>query len=276
MANLNEDVAQAINRLNTAWDDEHNLRIEAWNLQREAEAAAADQAQQEQRERVEEQRRLEEAEAERERKEADKKKPKFGTINNARLPPTVLVPRPPQYAIQKINSFEFVELWYFSPEACAEASRNYKSQADDTFGVTQSNDVLTLRPVASVKASRLARSDHDLTFGEMLQAKNTFLHHIKQASWPDTHVNALAEFFWHLENHPMRTNENGNMIVLHYASRVRRQWHDDLKNNPGNAFNIALINDALLSSIAFEINSNEQARVSRKVSSSPPLFYSLP
>ena len=63
-------------------------------------------------------------------------------------------------------------------------------------------------------------------------------------SWPSKHVNALAKFFWNLENHPIRHNENGDRIALLYASRIRRQWHDDLKINNGSAFNIALISEA--------------------------------
>ena len=66
MGSFNENAEQSIDCLNSAWDIEHNLRVEAWNLQREAEAQEAQQAQQEQRERDEEQRRIEEAKAEKE------------------------------------------------------------------------------------------------------------------------------------------------------------------------------------------------------------------
>jgi hypothetical protein len=178
-----------------------------------------------------------------------------------------MLPRPSQYAIQKLITFDFIELWYFSLEGCAEAHRNHKSQADDAFGISSAHDVLTLRLVTSVKASRLARADHDLSFSELLQAKNVFLQHTKRNGWLDKHVNALAQFFWNLENHPIRFTEHGDTITLHYASRVQQRWHDDLKNNSGDAFNISLISDVLMNSIAFEVNSSIQIAATRKVSS---------
>ncbi|KAH0832877.1 hypothetical protein J3R83DRAFT_11828 [Lanmaoa asiatica] len=153
-------------------------------------------------------------------------------------------------AILRINSFDFVELWYFSPEGCSEAAKNHRSQADGILGLT-----------------RNARPDHGLSFSEFLRAKNSFLHHIKQVPWPDKHVNALAEFFWNLGNHPIRVSENGDLIALHYASRVRQRWHEDLKNNTGAAFDISLINDTLMNNIAFEINFNIQAEIIRKAES---------
>ena len=271
MASYDEDVDQAIHHLNTAWNDEHDQRVDAWNREHKAKAQENECQRLERREAEEEQRRIKEAEIERERKEAEKKKPKINDFNENRPPPGVIALQPSQYALQKLVTYDYVELWYFSPEGCTDASHNYKSHADDAFGITSSNDVLTLRPVASIKASHFARADHDLNFSELLQAKNTLLQLMKP-SWPSKHVNALAEFFWNLENHPIRHNENDDRIALLYASRIRRQWHDDLKINNGSAFNIALISEALMSSTAFKVNSSIQAAATRKVSlfSYPP------
>ncbi|KAG8214776.1 hypothetical protein J3R82DRAFT_9911 [Butyriboletus roseoflavus] len=194
-----------------------------------------------------------------------RKSPKSVTSTSPCHPPSIIAPQPSQYAIQKISAFDFVELWYFSPEGCSEAACNHKSQADDMFGLSNTNEILTLHPVASVRVSRNARANYDLLFSEFLQAKNAFLYHIKQATWPDKHVNALAEFFWNLKNHSMHVNENGDLIALHYAFCIHRQWHDELKSNSGNTFNILIINDNLMNSIAFEMNSNIQAKVSHKV-----------
>lgn len=135
---------------------------------------------------------------------------------------------PLQYVMQKITTFDFVEFWYFSPEGCSKAAKNHCSQADDTFGLTSTNNVLTLCPVALVRASCLTHADHDLSFAKFLQAKNSFLHHIKQALWPNKHVDALAKFFWNLKNHSIHTNKNGDLITLHYISYICHQWHDDL------------------------------------------------
>ncbi|KAG6371329.1 hypothetical protein JVT61DRAFT_9628 [Boletus reticuloceps] len=263
------DEQQAVTRLNEIWEQDRARRVVAWDQQRAEQQRADERAQQEERAEEEERIRLGQVEAEKERKEAEKKKPKINDFDSDLPPPSVIVPRPSQYAIQKITSFEFVEMWYFSPDGCSEAARNHRSQADDALGLSATNDILTLRPVASVKASKNARPDYELSFSEFLQAKNSYLHHIKQISWPDKHVNALAEFFWNLENHPARSNPNGDLVALHYAARIRRQWHDDLKNNTGKAFNISIINENLMNVLVFEVNSTIQAKVISKVSSSP-------
>ena len=261
----NKEVAAAIERLSTAWEDDHHVCVEAWNLQREVEDQETERIHQERRQREEEQRQLKEAEAEKERRDAEKKKPKINDLNENCPPPSIIIPRPSQYALQKISTFNFIELWYFSPKGCSEASQVNKSQADDTLSITNVNNVLTLRPVASIRASCNACADHELAFGEFMQAKNSFLYHVKEALWPPKHVDALAELFWNLENHPICVSENSNLIALHYASRICRCWHDDLKNNTGSAFNISLISDTLMNNITFELNSNIQAKVARKV-----------
>jgi hypothetical protein len=65
--------------------------------------------------------------------------------------------------------------------------------------------------------------------------------------WPDKAIVALAKNFTHLEVHAYRKREYGEQALLTYQARVRRNWHDVLKQNT--AFNIALFNDNLLQSI---------------------------
>ena len=58
------------------------------------------------------------------------------------------------------------------------------------------------------------------------------------------HVDALSLFFWNLETHPIRENPHGDDIIPTSASRLRRQWHDDLKANT--AGNISIISADLI------------------------------
>ncbi|KAF8836712.1 hypothetical protein BDN67DRAFT_1014442 [Paxillus ammoniavirescens] len=134
----------------------------------------------------------------------------------------------------------------------AEASKYNRSNADEIFGISKFDNILTLHSVASIKASCNSLEDHELSFEAFLQAKNNFLFYAKKASWPGKHLDALAEFFWNIKTHSMCFNANGNAMVLTYAWRVRRSWHDDLKANK--AFNIAIINDELMKNISWEIN----------------------
>ncbi|KAG2354207.1 hypothetical protein BDR07DRAFT_1382428 [Suillus spraguei] len=226
--------AQVTNRMVVSWTQSHRQRVDDWNQEREQEeheAAEAAQARAAQEEEV------------RERQEADAEK-ELGDF---------ITPRPAQYAISKINNFEYTELWYFSPDGCKDAQRSSQSTAEDGYGLTQvDNAVLALRPLSAFKASKSAIPDHELTFLTFLRAKNTFLTHISKAKWPQANIDALSLFFWHLENHPIRNNSDiGDLVVLHYASRVRQDWHDRLKRDE--AFNIGVLNENLIRSINDEL-----------------------
>ncbi|KAI6030510.1 hypothetical protein F5J12DRAFT_713817, partial [Pisolithus orientalis] len=80
------------------------------------------------------------------------KKPQMANFTIGHLPPSILVNQPSQYATNKFASCDYIELWYFSPEGCSDAAKNSRSNADDTFRLSSTNDLLTLHPVASVKA----------------------------------------------------------------------------------------------------------------------------
>ncbi|KAF8837037.1 hypothetical protein BDN67DRAFT_1014187 [Paxillus ammoniavirescens] len=179
----------------------------AWNQQQATEAQVQAEAEHAQIEEEAEALLLAEEEVKWERKEAEKKKLKMNDFNKMSSVPSVIIQRPSQYALQKLSTFDFVDLWYCSPTGCTEATRNNRANADDTI------------------------KDHELTFEVFLQAKNNFLFYAKNALWPPKHLDALAEFFWNIETHPMRSNPNGNTIVLTYVLRVQCNWHDDLKAN---------------------------------------------
>ncbi|KAF8549729.1 hypothetical protein OG21DRAFT_1420873 [Imleria badia] len=106
----------------------------------------------------------------------EKKKPTIADFEEDEPTPNAIASRPSQFALQKIATFEYVELWYFTKE------------------------VLTLRAVASVKASRNAKADHELSLTEILQARTSFLERLKEAGWPNKHISALFTFFWTLES----------------------------------------------------------------------------
>ena len=150
--------------------------------------------------------------------EAEKKKPKINDFDETKQIPSVLPPHPSQYALQKLRQFNYVELWYFSPNAYWEAARESCSIAEDALGVMKKDDVLTLKPAMVVKASKNALLDHELPIADFLKAKNAFLQQATQAGWPAKHIDAILLFFWNLEIHPMCDSPHGDEIVLTYAS----------------------------------------------------------
>ncbi|KAI6140655.1 hypothetical protein BKA82DRAFT_3950039, partial [Pisolithus tinctorius] len=111
------------------------------------------------------------------------KKPQMGDFTARQPPLSVLISRPSHFAINKLASCKYIELWYFLLEGCNDTAKNARTNADDTFGLSSSNDVLTLRPVTLAKTSQNACTDHNLSFSELLQARVSFLHYIKAVPW---------------------------------------------------------------------------------------------
>lgn len=242
--------AQVINQMVVSWTQSHCQRVDNWNQEREQEEHDAAEARMLQEEEI---RKWQEADAEKEHSETEKKKPQMNGFNATLTIGDFITPRPAQYTISKINNFEYTELWYFSPDSCKDAQRSSQSTAEDGYGHTQvDNAVLALCPLSAFKVSTHAIPDHKLSFLTFLRTKNTFLTHISKAKWPQNNIDALSLFFWHLENHPIRNNSDiGDLVVLHYASHVRQDWHDWLKHDE--AFNIGILNENLICSINNEL-----------------------
>ncbi|KAG9318638.1 hypothetical protein JVU11DRAFT_731 [Chiua virens] len=258
---------QVVARLIAAWESDRDARVAAWNAQREAEDRAAEDLERERRF-IQEQEELAAAEeAERLRVEAEKKKPKMSTIVPGTSVPDSLTLPPSQFALQKLATFDYVELWYFTPAGCADAAKYHsKSQADDTFGISKLDDHLTVRSIASVRASKNVVPDSDLSFSDFIHARNGFLNYAKKANWPNDNLNALAKFFWYIENHPRLKLPLGEKTVLTYAARVRLDWHREIKatNKP---YDISLINHQLMSTISDEIRILDEERTKNLVRS---------
>jgi hypothetical protein len=255
----------AAERLVAAWNQTHTHEVEAWDLQ-----VLADVAEQE------EQQRLNQAEEDRlraederqkddEQKELEKKRPKINDFNDDRMVGDFVMPRPSQFAIGKLKSFNFIELWYFTEEGCSEAQESNRTLPEDAYGITRVDDLVALKPVvAAFKASKNVIPDTDLSWRQMNIGKNTMLRYMELCSWPLKHVKSFARFYLHLELDPMRSRPNGERILLAYQAKVRRQWHDDIARGQG--FNIAQINQRLLATVTEEVWDTIRLEAIRKVS----------
>ncbi len=244
----------ATQRLKETWTRENNTKIAAWNAQLEQ-----DQVEQEERDRLTQEEEdahqvQREKEAEEQCKEVEKKKPKMNTFDPDRLIPTWIEPRPAPYAINKINSLEYIKLDYFTVKGCREANADTsKSISQDTLTFTQLEDTIVIHPLAALRPSRTIRNNEDLSWEEMLQAKNTMLHFMaKSAVWPTANAESLAAFFVALELHPRVLQINGKKALLLYQSQARREWFDALKRDEG--FDIERIGEDLLQTLAEEVN----------------------
>jgi hypothetical protein len=258
---------EAITRLADAWKETNDQELELWDRELEEQRKTADEATHQAE--LQRQKEAEEMvkESEREKREANKKKPKLPDFESDSCPPDFLRDRASQYARKKLENFEYVELWYFTPEGCADAAKENLTTADDALGFTHTGDhSISLRPLATSKPSRNVIPDADLTWRQMSMGKTGMLIDMKCAKWTEKHRNALASFFYDLEVHHYRSRPNGETILLIYQARVRRAWHDGLAS--GDTFNIAIPNDNLLRALADEYYDRSRAkRVSFLVSS---------
>lgn len=171
---------------------------------------------------------------------------------------TTLTARPADYAIKRIEARKHVPLWYFAREGLREAARVVRqSDENDALAITKAEEgQVTVRSAGSLAASKNAKLDHQLTFTEFMYAKNLFLTAIDNAKWGDDATESFNWFFHNLENHPMREEgDRGERALLLYASRARLDWHDKLVLRK--AYNIATINEDLLTKIARELDSRE-------------------
>jgi len=249
---------QAIEQLTTAWNQTHTQEVKAWNQQVQADL----EVQQEQIRLAQEDETKEHLKEDKSR-EQEKRKPKVNDFDKAKMVADHVMPCPSQFTIGKLKSFNFVELWYFTDEGCAEAQDMSKAQSD-RYSLTKVNDLIALKPVASFKALRNIVPDADLTWRQMNIGKNTLLWCMDQCDWPQKHVQSFAHFYFNIEIEPMHSQPNGKRVLIANQAKVRRQWHDDLARGQG--FNIALINQKLLSTIAEEVWDSVRLEAIKKVS----------
>ena len=171
--NLDDEGAKQL--LADAWKQDNNRMKEAWerqvqdnlHLQEEADCIAHEEEERQQTQK--------EQEEEIERCELEKKKPKMKEFDHGTMVDDFITPRPSTYALNKLETFEYVKLWYFTPEGCLDATESQRSQADDTFSLVKVRESLALRQLSAVKSSHNAVKDMDLTWKQMMIGKVLFL-----------------------------------------------------------------------------------------------------
>ena len=246
---------QAVQALNNSWLQAHNEWIQRWEQQTINDANAAEEAQrvaaeEEQCGLVQVQQEIE-AQQQVKRFEPDAKKQKMKDFNDNVIVGNYIALRPAQYAIRWIKDFEFVELWYFTTEGCADALQHQHTQNDDTFSLSKADSMLTLKSVLSLKASKNVIPDAKLTFWQMSMAKNALIPLLNKYNWTEKSIRAFAQFWTQLKVHSFRQCEYRERALLVYQAPVRREWHDQMKLGKG--FNISAMNEDLLHSIYREI-----------------------
>jgi len=169
-----------------------------------------------------------------------------------------LASRPADYAIKRLSNKKHVPLWYFTREGLREAAQSVRrADKNETLAITQAAEGnMMVHAANSLTASKNAKLDHCLTYAEYMFAKNHFLMAVENAKWGNEALDTFNWFFHNLDNHQLwEEGDRSELALLHYASRVRLDWHDKLVL--GKAYNIGIINEELLAKVAHELDTRD-------------------
>ena len=75
-----------------------------------------------------------------------------------------IAPCPSQYALQHLEDFEYLELWYLTQEGCADAAQNLCTINEDSFSITKVDNIMSLKSISSIWALKNVVQDIDLTW----------------------------------------------------------------------------------------------------------------
>ena len=109
---------------------------------------------------------------------------------------------PSPFAPNKVKNLECVELLYFTPEGCTTVAEESRTTAEEAL--MELDGFMALKPATFFRASKNVTKDKDLTWRQMTMGKKYLLHHMNKLGWPEKHINALAHFYFILEDHPIQ------------------------------------------------------------------------
>ena len=263
LVNTSNTDEQAVETLNASWTHSHKECIWIWDQQVTEDEATQQEEQRLAQEQEDQLCAQKELELENEKWENEKKKPKMNDFDENIMVNDFIGPRPLAYALCQLAEFEYVELWYFTQEGCIDAMHQ-QTQNEDTFGLTKIDNMVSFRPVSTLKASKNIIQDANLSWHQMEIAKMMLIQHVTKCGWAQKAVMTLAQFFMNLEVHHYCQRAYGEHTLLTYQACAQWDWHDQLKL--GNSFNIAIINETLLQAIHHEIMDKKQAEALDEVS----------
>ncbi|KAJ7042897.1 hypothetical protein C8F04DRAFT_1390291 [Mycena alexandri] len=243
----------AIAKLTASWTKSNDKKKAQWIIQVEADRAQADAEEAVRRQEAEKEAAEAAKAAEAERLEAEKKKPKLGDFDVNSAPTSFIEARISAFAQKKLERREYCPLYPFTTAGLSEAAAAIMSSAEDGSSVRlgrSDDNELTFQTGPSANTHKNMVRDENLSHREFGLGWHRYIKEIGRADWPKLHVNALTQFFYGLDTHALHEQEHGSQIIRIYADRYRLEWFNTL--GTANSFNIAIINDGLLTKITNE------------------------
>ncbi|KAI0672956.1 hypothetical protein C8Q78DRAFT_689854 [Trametes maxima] len=177
------------------------------------------------------------------------RKKKYVPIQQGRMGPDTFVDPPSQFAQSKLRKWDYIELSYFTIQERERAKRHQLASNDDILSIERGGGSLMLASAA--QASKDARSDTELSWEEVMQARGPFMEWLEKLGWPRKYIEMHATFFWRLDAHELRSRKGGTDALVRYQAKYRREWHISLEN--GEPFDLSVINEDGLAGIRAEL-----------------------
>lgn len=248
LTNETTNEQQAALILANLWDIQNDADKHRWVLrvQEEAQAVEAELRQAEKMEAQRQQALLIEQEAAI-TEERKKKKSKYTPMRNIDIPsnPIILLC---QYAVRKMKSGDYCELFYFTNSGLEEASRTTFTANENALIMMPTSDGLhKWIPTGAARDPKAQIvKDENLTWEQFNEAAPRMVTIMKDNDWPDDRVDMHIAFWSMLKNHRWLHNFNTHKqrALLLYQAQQQRRWH--LAIGSSNSWSLAKINQDLL------------------------------
>ncbi|KAJ7219524.1 hypothetical protein GGX14DRAFT_355831 [Mycena pura] len=250
---IDNDNAVAIAELTASWTRSNDKNKAQWIIQVEADRAQKETDDARRRQEVEKEAAEAAKVAEAERLEAEKKKPKLGDFDVNSAPASFIEARISAFAQKKLEKRKYCPLYPFTTAGLTEAAAALMSSAEDGSSVRlgrSDDNELTFQTGPSSNTHKNMIRDENLTHREFGLGWHRYIKEIERAGWSKLHVDALTQFFYGLDTHSLHEQDHGSQIIRIYADRYRLEWFNTL--GTANSFNLAIINEVLLTKISNE------------------------
>ncbi|KAJ3720224.1 hypothetical protein DFJ43DRAFT_1205671 [Lentinula guzmanii] len=157
------------------------------------------------------------------------------------------------YAQKKMSNRDYIELWYFTPEAFKEADRDRSTAESNRFELASSDDsqAFTLLGTHSTRPSSKVKPDEDLSWADVQRAKSAFLGALPTGGYPAKFVQMFASFYANLDMHAELRKVGGDRVIALYHAKMRRAWF--MENKQQRPFDLAVIANEILQECRDEI-----------------------
>ncbi|KAF8439451.1 hypothetical protein L210DRAFT_3646226 [Boletus edulis BED1] len=192
---------------------------------------------------------------EKEAKKEEQKKNgiKFFPFADVPPPSTIPITQSP-LTLCKLCKGEYISLYFFTNKGLTDAQSLSHSINEDAFALLPDEQGLhSFVPITTAKAKQSIIENCDLTWTQIDEATHHMIQAMKEAEWPEEHIQALFGFWMNLGMHDWRhdVDESAHQALIIYQATYHRCWQDTLGTT--SSFNLKHIDQEALMRIKVKI-----------------------